>query len=966
MKKFTALMLALLMILSVASFGAFAQTNYNYTISTEFYGYDEVGGDWTPITTVAAGDAVKMRASISTNFNSGPATLLLAYDKSVLSPTGLSEGASTQLKLNDAFDFAAENFRMINCADGTNVANKQLGHGNITAEQMAQYGFLAISIQTYSCVMYDGSDWIFEVDMTVLGGSKGKSLECFVIPETVCTIENTEGFVSFPYAEDDATDLSGLLTAYLWYENAPTLESKKAEVTVDNTPPVEYTVTWNVDGAEYWVEKYSAGDAIVVPEAPEKEGHVFAGWKTADGEDAPAAMPECDVELFAQYEAEKYTFVFDATQGGKFESNGQRTVSFVYEYGETPEIFDEVPVYPGMEFIGWDMEIPDIATEDITFTAEYVEVEYIVTFVDHLGNVLDEIFYLYGDEVYESDVPEGYKAENAWYTDYNGNIVTFPYTVTEDVVLHAVSEANVYNATFDAGEGMFADGSSVKVIPTVYGEEIAIPEPPVREGYVFVMWDPEPGIIDMEDVYFEAIYEVNETTITFADTGDTIIDPITGDYGSPVTAEIPTPEKKGYTFAGWNAQIPATMPAEDMTITALWTKNTYSVTFVDYDGSIISSATYLYEEEITAPALPTEDGYTYKWDKEVPAKMTDENITITAVRTANEYDVVFDANTGAWADGSSVKSVPVEFGSAIIAPESPAKENWLFAGWSLDGVNVTESLGMMDSINGKKFVALWIDLSQITYEVETYTMDVSGEYQVSSVNYQGKIGETVTAPYTVPYGFSLNSEKSELSGVVTVDGSLVLKVYIDRNKYAFTTVVDGISTSEYYIFGAEIAEPEVPSKAGYVFAGWDIAFPSAMPAEDITVTAVFKIATTIKIKNNPVSRTINYGETLRLTAEVENLPEGASIKWFVDGSGFSVNTSADGMTCELKSTGKGTVTVSAKVVDANGNVLSDASGNEISDTQTVKSNAGIWQKIVSFFKNLFRMNRTIVQVFKIW
>lgn len=900
MKKMTALMLALLMVLSVASLGAFAQTNYNYKISTEFYGYDEVSNDWTPITTVAAGDDVKMRVSISTNFNSGPATLLLVYDKSVLTPTGLSEGVSTEMQLNSAFSFANQNIRVINCADGANVANKQFGHGNITADQMAKYGFLAISIQTYSCVVYDGSDWIFEVDMAVLGGSKGKSLECFVIPETVCTMENTEGFVSFPYAEDGESALSELTNAYLWYEGTPTLESTKTEVTVDDTVP------------------------------------------------------------------ETYTYVFDATQGGMFESNGQRTVSFVYEYGETPKDFDEVPVYPGMEFIGWDMEIPDVVTEDITFTAEYEEVEYTVTFVDSLGNIIDESFYYYGDEVYEIDIPEGYKAENAWYIGYQGNMVTFPYTVTGDVVLQAVREANVYNATFDAGEGVFADGTSVKVVPTVYGEEIAIPESPVREGYVFVMWDPEPGIIDIEDVYFEAIYAVKETTITFADTGDTIIEPITGDYGTPITAEIPDPVKQGYTFVGWDTQIPATMPAEDMTITAMWAMNKQTVTFVNYDGSVIAVVTGALDSDLNAPELPTEEGYTYKWDKEIPAKIPAENMTITAVRTANKYNAIFDADGGKWADGSSAKSVSVEFGSAITVPESPVKDGHAFAGWSLDGVNAVDTLGTMDSVNGKEFVALWINTSEAAYAVETYTMNTSGTYQVSSVNYQSKVGDTVTASYNVPYGFSLNSAKSVLSGVVAADDSLVLKVYIDRNKYAFTTVVDGVRTTEYYIYGAAINTPATPSKAGYTFAGWDKSFPSVMPAEDITVTAVFKAATTIKIKNNPTSRTINYGETLRLTAEVENLPEGASVKWITEGSGFSVKTSDDGITCELKSTGKGTMNVTALVVDSDGSVIADADGNDISDSQEVKSKAGIWQKIVSFFKNLFRMNRTIVQVFKIW
>lgn len=125
-----------------------------------------------------------------------------------------------------------------------------------------------------------------------------------------------------------------------------------------------------------------------------------------------------------------------------------------------------------------------------------------------------------------------------------------------------------------------------------------------------------------------------------------------------------------------------------------------------------------------------------------------------------------------------------------------------------------------------------------------------------------------------------------------------------------------------------------------------------------------EIKPAVSIKNNPGSATIKYGETLRLTALAENLPAGAYIKWFAEGSGVEIAQNADGSVCEVKSVSSGTATVIARVVDENGNPITDSNGAEISASQKITSKAGFFQKIISFFKNLFGINRTIVQVFK--
>ncbi len=121
----------------------------------------------------------------------------------------------------------------------------------------------------------------------------------------------------------------------------------------------------------------------------------------------------------------------------------------------------------------------------------------------------------------------------------------------------------------------------------------------------------------------------------------------------------------------------------------------------------------------------------------------------------------------------------------------------------------------------------------------------------------------------------------------------------------------------------------------------------------------------VTIRNNPGTRTLNYGDTVRIYADAQNLPAGAKIGWYVDdGSTISAKVSDDGTYCDITATGNGTVTLAAKAVDANGNVMTDSNGYQIADVQKINTKTSLWLRIVSFFKNLFDMNRTTVQLFK--
>ena len=200
------------------------------------------------------------------------------------------------------------------------------------------------------------------------------------------------------------------------------------------------------------------------------------------------------------------------------------------------------------------------------------------------------------------------------------------YTKNEALTLYPVWNTNKYTITFDTN-----GGSEIAPITQDYGTEITAPDNPTRKGYTFKGWDKEiPETMPAENITVKAQWEINQYTITFDTNGGSEIAPITQDYGTEITAPD-NPTRKGYTFKGWDKEIPEAMPAENMTVKAQWEINQYTIAFDTNGGSEIAPITQDYGTEITAPDNPTRKGYTFKgWDKEIPETMPAENITITA------------------------------------------------------------------------------------------------------------------------------------------------------------------------------------------------------------------------------------------------------------------------------------------------------------------------------------------------
>ena len=468
-----------------------------------------------------------------------------------------------------------------------------------------------------------GSDGLKVVTLDLGGGTLGNSSEDIQI-----IVKNGSTFTA--PASDGLTRPDGDTDNYfMWldgngnsYEPGGSVPSDVTELTVQWTAPT-YAVTLNTNGGTINngnVTGYTYGVGATLPAADDMTytGHTFKGWYdnenlTGSPVTAIGGAETGNKEYWAKWEINQYTVTVKP-------ENGKADIIITQDYG-TP-ITAPTLTREGYTFKGWDKEIPEtMPADNITVKAQWEINQYTIAFDTNGGSEIAPITQDYGTEITAPDNPtrKGYT--------FKGWDKEIPKTMpAENMTVKAQWEINQYTITFDTN-----GGSDIAPITQDYGAEITAPDNPTRKGYTFKGWDKEiPETMPAENITVKAQWEINQYTITFDTNGGSEIAPITQDYGTEITAPD-NPTRKGYTFKGWDKEIPKTMPAENITVKAQWEINQYTIAFDTNGGSEIAPITQDYGTQITAPDKPTRKGYSFKgWDKEIPETMPAENITITA------------------------------------------------------------------------------------------------------------------------------------------------------------------------------------------------------------------------------------------------------------------------------------------------------------------------------------------------
>ena len=226
------------------------------------------------------------------------------------------------------------------------------------------------------------------------------------------------------------------------------------------------------------------------------------------------------------------------------------------------------------------------------------------------------------------------------------------YTQNEALTLYPVWNANQYTVTFDS-----TGGSEVitKTIDVTYGEPLGDMPVPKREGYAFLGWydalvggkcygdsdgkSTSPYDKDVSITLYAQWAEAPSRMVYFNTCGGTMTGPVEvlHKLNTPI-AKPDNPTKPGHTFNGWYTDSALTQAwnfddwvTGELKLYAGWTVNQYTITFDTAGGSEIAPITQDYGTNITSPADPTREGYTFiGWDRDIPVTMPAENMTLKA------------------------------------------------------------------------------------------------------------------------------------------------------------------------------------------------------------------------------------------------------------------------------------------------------------------------------------------------
>ncbi|MDP2426236.1 MAG: InlB B-repeat-containing protein, partial [bacterium] len=584
----------------------------------------------------------------------------------------------------------------------------------------------------------------------------------------------------------------------------------------------QYTISFDSNGGSAVASiTQDFNSSVSAPTNPTKTGYTFNGWSQA----LPTNMPAESITLTAGWTINQYTITFNSNNGS--------AVSPITQDYNTVVSAPANPTRVGHTFIGWSPSVPaNMPAESITLTAGWTINQYTITFNSSLGSAVSSITQNYNTAVNAPTAPTrlGYTF-GGWYSDSElTTTFTFSTMPGESITLYAKWNTVAYNITYHLNGGV-NHGSN----PATYHVETptVLLENPTKTGYSFHGWYDNVDLTGSAltqivlgstgNRTYYAKWTINQYTITFDAVDGSPSCYTTQNYNTAIGPAC-SPSKVGHNFVGWSQPIPTHMPAENITLTAIYAIRMYQMNFNTAGGTSVPGITLNYDTPIPMPQPPTKVGYTFSgWSPEIPEKMPNYNPTITALWTINSYTISFNSD-----GGSAVASITQDYNTSVTAPAIPTRVGYTFNGWSqavptnMPGENLT-------------LTAQWIAHSF------TITFDSSGGSAVASITQD--YNTSVTAPANPSrVGYTFNGWSQAVPANMPAE-NLTLTAQWTINQYTITFNSDGGSAVASIIqdYNTSVTAPAIPTRVGYTFNGWSPALPTNIPANNLSLTALWTI-----------------------------------------------------------------------------------------------------------------------------
>lgn len=552
-----------------------------------------------------------------------------------------------------------------------------------------------------------------------------------------------------------------------------------------------------------------------------KTGYTFNGWD----KNIAIAVTE-NSEYVATWKANSYSINYYLDDGINHASNPT-----TYTYGTGVSSFNN-PSKDTYRFDGWyddsdfttANQITSIATTQtgtVNLYAKWVK-QYTVTYDDNSatsGSVPTDIAkYESGQTIIAKgntgDLKKTGHTFKGWTIKSDGSGTVYEENnlipvSDSNITLYAKWEANKYDISYDLDGGTNDSGNPDKY---TYGTGVTSFNKPTKTGHTFKGWYNEAtfasevtniSTVQTGAVKLYAKWEPNKYAISYNLNGGTndSSNPKEYMYGIGVLS-FNNPTKAGYTFKGWYdtasfdnkiTNIPTTQLGT-ISLYAKWEVNEYAINYHLAGGVNDSNnpSTYTYGIGVTKLFEPTREGYTFKGWYTLPilgvevkgiSTTTLGTIDLYARWTPNTYAITYELDGGM---NNSDNPNMYTYGVGVPTLKGATKEGYNFKGWYTAARTSNEVTNISDTqIGAITLYARWTPRTDVTYKVEHYQQQSDGTYLLVDINtLQGTTGEQVSAIAKVYQGYKLdNTVKGTLaSGEVQADGSLVLKLYYNRNK----------------------------------------------------------------------------------------------------------------------------------------------------------------------------------------